>query len=72
MKKIKLQFQNSNGNVEAETEVVIGDKDILVIQYPDSFTNLQLSKLLDRLPKMLEKGLVVVPSSIEFKVIKNT
>jgi hypothetical protein len=72
MKKFKLQIQNSNGDIDTETEVTIGDKDILVVQYPDEYTKLQRRNLLKYLSKMLKNGLVVLPESIKFKIIKGS
>lgn len=71
MKKFTLQLQNINGEIESEEEVVIGDDNILVMQYPEDITMETAYKMFDMLKRAIEKGGVVgLPNTITFKVIK--
>ncbi len=71
MKKVTLQLQNINGEIEEEKEVVIGDNDILVMQYHENMTLQNAHKAFGIIEKGMETGgLVGIPSGITFTVIK--
>jgi hypothetical protein len=72
MKKIKLQLQDINGEVHAESEVTVGDKDTLVVQFPDDMPLDMASNLFDMVQSALsrDKGIIGVPNSVSFLVIK--
>jgi hypothetical protein len=71
MKRFTLQLQSIDGTVEKESEVVIGDNDILVMQFPKDMPLQQAHKAFEMLSKAVESGNIVgLPNSITFKVIK--
>lgn len=71
MKKFKLQLQDINGEVEEETELVLGENDILIMQYPNTYKARDVVKMYEYFSKSVEQGgVVAMPESIKFKVIK--
>lgn len=71
MKKFTLQLQDVHGNVEKENEIVIGDNDTLIMQYPEGMTSNHAYETYHILNNALESGGIAgLPNTITFKVIK--
>lgn len=71
MKKFKLQLEDVNGNVQEESELVLGESDTLIMQYPEDMTLEKAHQVYNAIRDGIGKGEVLgVPTSIQFKVIK--
>jgi hypothetical protein len=71
MKKVNLQLQNINGEVEKEKEITIGDNDTLIMHFPKEMTLEEAHNHFERLSNAIEIGGVVgILNTISFSIIK--
>lgn len=73
MKSIKIQLENAKGEVVEESTVTIGDKDTLIMQFPEEMTIEKATRCYKMLKAGLEdnQDLIGLPQEITFKVIKS-
>lgn len=72
MKKLKLQLQNIYGEVVEESEIIIGENDTLIVQFPSYMPMNILSKCFEHLKDQIGTGGIVgLPEEIKLKVIKS-
>jgi len=73
MKKLTLQLENIEGVIEQESQISMGDNDILVMQYPERMTLAEAYESFEILENSFINNVSVIamPSDLTFKVIKN-
>ncbi|MEM5009381.1 hypothetical protein WKH57_01540 [Niallia taxi] len=72
MRKLTIQLQDAEGNVKDEKEVMVDQRDLLIMKYPKEMTVQQASMAYKNLHTAIEREATVVgvPESINFEVIK--
>lgn len=72
MKRITLQLTDATGIVEDESEILLGDNDTLIMQYPEGMKTEHVRKAFNIVKSALENGtgIIGIPNSLTFKVIK--
>jgi hypothetical protein len=72
MKKFTLQLQDTYGKIETESEVTIGENDVLIMQFPEEMRLDHASQYFNLLKNGIENGGAVgLPNTITFMIIKN-
>lgn len=72
MRKCKLQIKNADGEIQSESEVVIGEGDALIAVVEERLSEQILEDLRDQLEKVLsgEQDLLVVNTPLSLSVLK--
>lgn len=70
-KILKVQLQNSEGEVLKDQEIRVNDQDLIIVKAPEHFTGEQIHQIMMGLVQGLQTGgLAVVPSELEFVLVK--
>lgn len=72
MRKLTIQLQDAEGNVKHEKEILVDQKDLLIMKYPKEMTMRDASLAYKHLHNALEREVNVIgmPESINFEVLK--